>query len=71
MCRSPKTDHKSPILRALHRLPVESRVEWRLLLLIFKSLSNQAPSYRSNLFQLCVPSRQLRSSADIRLLRLP
>ena len=42
-----------------------------LLVLTFKSLNNQTPSCLSDLIQLYVPSRQLRSSADTRLLRLP
>ena len=40
------------------------------ILLTFKSLANQAPSYLSDLIQLYVPSRQLRSSANTRLFRL-
>ena len=42
-----------------------------ILLLTIKSSNNQAPSYLSDLIQLYVPSRQLRSSSDIRLIRLP
>ena len=49
----------------------ESRVQYKVIILTFESLHNQALSCLCNLIQLCVPSRQLRSSADTPLLRLP
>ena len=67
ICRSATSGHVSPILRALHWLPVESCVQYTVLFLTFKPLSNHAPSYPSDLIQQYVPSRQLRSSADTRL----
>ena len=63
--------HISPILRSLHCLPVKSRIHYNILPLTFKSLNNQAPSYLFDLIHLYIPSRQLRSSADTRPLRLP
>ena len=68
---SARTDHVSRILRALHWLPVDSRIQYKIIILYFKSLNSQAPSHLSDLVQLHVPSRELRSSADTRLLRLP
>ena len=58
-----------PIICALYWLSVETRVQYTAFLLTSKSLNNQ-PSCRSDLIQLYVPSRQLRSPADTRLLRL-
>ena len=68
---SPRHVHITPILRDLHWLPVEQRVKYKLLLLVYKCLTNQGPSYLSDLLDLHVPTRQLRSSNDSRLLRIP
>ena len=56
--RSARSDHMSPILRVLHWLPVESRTEYKIIILTFKSSNNQALSYLSDLTQLYIPSRQ-------------
>ena len=69
-CRSPGSDHISPILYPLHWLPVEQRIEYKLLFLAFRSVNNEGPSYLSDL-KLYIPSRLLRSSSDSRLLRIP
>ena len=71
ICRPSKFAHMSPILRSLHWLPVEKRIQYKILLLTFKVLNNLGPSYLSDLLQLYTPSRTLRSSADTRLLRIP
>ena len=71
ICRAPKSDHISPVLHTLHWLPVEQRIEYKLLLLAFKSVNNDGPSYLSDLLKFYIPSRQLRSSSDTRLLRIP
>ena len=68
---SPRNAHISPVLRELHWLPVEQRITYKLLLLTYKSLTNQGPSYLSDLLNLYVPSRQLRSSDDSRRLQIP
>ena len=65
------SDHVTPVLRSLHWLPVHSRIDYKVLLLVYKSLHDLAPPYLSDLLQFYVPPRQLRSSADTRLLRIP
>ena len=70
ICRTPKFDHISPVLHTLHWLPVEQRIEFKLLLLAFKSVNNDNSSYLSDLLKLYIPSQQLRSSSDTRLLRI-
>ena len=67
-----KYDHTTPILKDLHWLPVKSRIQFKVLLLTYKCLHDQAPQY---LKDLIVPyestsSRSLRSS-DKLLLRVP
>ena len=60
--RYPKLGHISPLLFELHWLPVEHRIVFKILLLVFKSLNNLAPSYISDLLTPYIPSRSLRSS---------
>ncbi|KAM7366739.1 hypothetical protein PAMP_014689 [Pampus punctatissimus] len=54
-------DHISPILASLHWLPVKSRIEFKILLLTYKALHGQAPSYLKELIIPYFPSRTLRS----------
>ena len=54
-------DHISPILASLHWLPVKSRIEFKILLLTYKALHGQAPSYLKELIVPYCPSRTLRS----------
>jgi len=61
---SKKQEHITPILRNLHWLPVEQRIVFKILLLTFKALHNQAPSYLCDLLDRYVPSRALRSSSQ-------
>ena len=65
--RTAKFDHISPVLHTLHWLPVNQRIEYKLLLLAFKSVNNDGLSYLSDLLKFYIPSRQLRSSSYTRL----
>ncbi len=38
-----KTDHITPVLIDLHWLPVEQRIKFKILLLVYKCLNDQAP----------------------------
>ncbi len=58
---SQKRDHITPILSSLHWLPVHYRIDFEILLFVFKSL-NGLTSYISDLLQTYSPSRSLRSS---------
>ena len=40
-----KRDHISPSLASLHWLPIKSRIEFKTLLLTYKALNGQTPSY--------------------------
>jgi hypothetical protein len=60
-----KFDHITPILRNLHWLPVKYRIEFKILLLTFKSLNNMAPKYLSELLERQTSNGySLRSSQD-------
>ena len=71
ICRTPNSDHISPVLHILRWLPVEERIEFKLLLLAFKSVNNVGPSYLFDLLKFYIPSRQFWSSSDTLLLRIP
>lgn len=59
---SHKHEHIYPILRKLHWLPIEQRMQYRILVLTFKILNNCAPSYLSDLRKAYKPTRILISS---------
>ncbi|XP_071329025.1 uncharacterized protein [Trachinotus anak] len=56
-----KRDHISPVLASLHWLPVKSRIEFKILLLTYKAINGQAPSYLGELIVPYFPNRTLRS----------
>ena len=68
--RQPRAAHASPFLVALHWLPVEQRIVFKVLLLTYKALNNLAPSYISHLFVRYNPPRSLRSAGK-HLLEVP
>ncbi|XDV26601.1 hypothetical protein PO909_030257, partial [Leuciscus waleckii] len=68
--RTSSWDHITPILQQLHWLPVHYRIHYKILLLVYKSLHNLAPSYLSDLLTPYLQSRTLRSS-DVCLLAVP
>ena len=45
-----KFDHIMPAFVDLHRLPIKFRVQFKLLLIVYKSLHNQAPDYNNQRF---------------------
>ena len=61
--QSPRFCHITPFLRDLHWLPVHLRIEFKVLLIDYKALRGQAPTYIQELLQLYQPSRNLRSSS--------
>ena len=56
-------DHVTPLLIDLHWLPVSFRIDFKIAVLAFKCIHNLAPSYLSDLLEIYVPSRSLRSSS--------
>lgn len=59
-----KSCHITPILIDLHWLPVQCRIEYKLLLLVFKCLHGKGPAYLSSLLVEYRPSRSLRSASQ-------
>ncbi len=60
---SKRNDHITPVLAALHWLPVSFTIDFKILLLVFKALNGQAPAYISDLLSSYEPDRCLRSSS--------
>ena len=59
-----KREHITPILKELHWLPVKSRIQFKIILLTYKSLHGQSPEYLSELIIPYVPARSLRSASE-------
>ena len=62
--KTPKFDHVTPVLMSLHWLPIKQRIDFKVLLLVFKALKNVAPGYICDLLQLRTAPRTLRSSTS-------
>lgn len=60
----------SPVLASLHWLPVQHRIHFKILLFVYKTLNDLAPSYLSELLSYQQSSRSLRSS-DKLFLHIP
>ena len=65
-----KREHITPVLKSLHWLPVICRIDFKVMLLIYKSLNGLAPQYLINLLCEYQPARELRSSGHA-LLTVP
>lgn len=65
---SKKFDHITPILKDLHWLPVNLRIEFKILLLVYKAMNKKAPTYIQELLQEYNPTRSLRSANQGKLL---
>ena len=59
---SPKFCHITPVLKNLHWLPINLRIEFKILTITCKALHGLAPTYIKDLLKMYHPSRDLRSS---------
>ncbi|KAF7653084.1 hypothetical protein LDENG_00087530 [Lucifuga dentata] len=55
LTRCRRTDHISPILAGFHWLPVSFRIDIKILLVVFKALHGQTPSYICDLITFYKP----------------
>ena len=65
-----KSCHITPVLESLHWLPVEKRITFKVLLLVYHAVHGSSPVYMQNAIQAYNPPRRLRSS-DSSLLQVP
>ena len=63
--------HITPILKELHWLPVAQRIQFKILLLVFKSLHNHGPNYLQELLKPKKYSRCTRAADDTLILEKP
>ena len=57
-------DHITPTLIKLHWLPVKYRIEFQILLLVYKCVTGVAPSYLASLIPPYIPGRSGLGSAS-------
>ncbi len=62
LTRTSAREHITPVLEKSHWLPVSFRIDFKILMLIYKALNNLAPQYLSELLTHYTPTRVLRSS---------
>ena len=60
----PRRDHITPHLQALHWLPVEARIQYKIACMCFSAIHGSGPGYISELVQIYTQQRTLRSSSD-------
>ena len=60
--RTKKHESISPVLRNLHWLPIQSRINFKVLLFAYQCFHQFAPSYLIELLTQYKPERTLRSS---------
>lgn len=52
ICNTPRFDHITPTLYNLHWLPIKFRIDFKILLIVFKALNELAPSYIMDLINI-------------------
>jgi len=68
--KAPRSSHITPILRSLHWLKVNERIEYKLLSLTYKVLTTSQSSYLNSLISV-QPPRSTRSASVVTLSRPP
>ena len=61
-----KYNHMNPVLEDLHWLKIDERIDYKVLLLMFKCLRNEGPAYLSKDFEMLssIPGKQKLRSAN-------
>ncbi|GAA6093889.1 uncharacterized protein LOC116685831, partial [Tachysurus ichikawai] len=67
LSKTSKRSHITPVLHSLHWLPVRFRVEYKVLMFVFKAINGLAPAYLTELIKVYQPARSLRSSGHTSL----
>ena len=62
--RLKKADHITPALVKLHWLPIPERIQYKILLLVYKALNQKGPRYLADMLIPHQPTRALRSSSQ-------
>ncbi len=67
LTRTRKSEHITPVLRSLHWLPVTFRIDFKVLLLVYKSLNGLGPKYIADMLTEYKHNRPLRSLGSSQL----
>ncbi len=59
--------HVTPLFVSLHWLPVAARIQFKTLMLAYRTTTASAPTYFHLLLRIYIPSRSLRSASERRL----
>ena len=62
--RRPRSDSARPLLQELHWLPGARRVDFKILVLTYKAIHDEAPVYLCELVRPYQPARALRSASS-------
>ncbi len=62
-----KRAHVTPLFISLHWLPVAARIQFKTLMLAYRTTTGSAPTYFHSLLRIYTPSRSLRSASERRL----
>ncbi len=63
----PKRAHVTPLFVSLHWLPVAARIQFKTLMLAYRTTTGSAPTYFHSLLRIYIFSRSLRSASERRL----
>ena len=69
--RTSRYCHITPILKELNWLPVQYRVQYKILTHTYKALHDQSPVYIKELLHVYKPRRELRSHNSSLILKVP
>ena len=59
------------LMWGLHWLPIRARIQYKILLLVYKAFTNGSPTYLADMMTICNPVRSTRSSHKVNLLVVP
>ncbi len=62
--KEPKRAHVTPLFVSLHWLPVAARIQFKTLMLAYRTTTGSAPTYFHSLLRIYIPSRSLRSASE-------
>jgi exonuclease III len=62
--KTKRYEHITPAMISLHWLPIQRRIEFKILLHVHKALNGSSPAYIRELIHLYTPARSLRSQDD-------
>ena len=66
-----RAEHIHPVLASLHWLPIKYRIDYKVATLGYKSRSTGSPAYHLPYVSDYMPTRQLRSSTQLLLVKPP